>query len=920
MTYAKRLQIEYDDINEVATRIEVWQDGYTGDVETRNYASGDVCCEVAWGNKGTKKLPCIYGSKVTLYFDSETNFEFHDFFTSNSRKNKILVYKNGNLFHVSYGEADTWSEPFVYPPYEVSFTGYDGLGLLDDVDFLDSNLDYYEGELTPLEILQLVLSKTGLDLPLNTAVSMRPNELYATEDPLVQVLKDVACYQDFTCKEVLEALFHGCRIYQRGGEWWCVSNDKWGMASGTFSYYRYTSAGVFIDYGTNTIEFDGFWIEGDGEQRFLPALKQMTIVQDYGFKSNLILNPNFEDIDGTEFEGWTAVGVTPQQRTYDSDGNKYVYLPGVEREDGDGGWYDGDRTKYMRSVPVKVSASDSLLKISLRYALMGPEGKSAYVFYGLRLVGDDGVTRIVEAYKNNDVDGRVAYRWKASNLLSPIPCGAYIDKQGELEPETVKAYPYNKVADHFTKESITIDDGIIADGTLYLYLFLAHTGSTVAGSCFREVSLGFTDENDEDLPTEIEMVLINDSGNNYVPDDLELPNGDLPDYPNNLTIYTGGFKLNDSSGEPTTLWKVDNATGSYTYAEMIARFIASEMKLPRLVYKLALADSIPGTAMVITDPVTETKKFIEAGITYNDRMQTIDGRYVELVELDMSNFTVGQTISYSSSDSSSSSSGGGGIDTDEKAQLVDTDLQKTGATGYFSTEDFESTTDSESGITVYRIIWPDTYFIYVAYASDASGTGWSLTPTDALKYRAEIHSNTELTPVESDFSGATWEKYLGDDGEDGADGSNGTNGEDGDDGQNAYLYVAYASDNAGSDWSLTPTDALKYRAEIQSTVELTPVESDFASATWVKYIGDDGEDGSGGTGSDTPELHLDFEEAGDEFEYCVPYDMKFTSQSSENGDATLSIALDTDMARYTRLNITATAAGMVSLYGEYVTI
>jgi len=55
-------------------------------------------------------------------------------------------------------------------------------------------------------------------------------------------------------------------------------------------------------------------------------------------------------------------------------------------------------------------------------------------------------------------------------------------------------------------------------------------------------------------------------------------------------------------------------------------------------------------------------------------------------------------------------------------------------------------------------------FVYVAYASDASGTGWSLTPTNALKYRAEIHSTVAFTPVVGDFSGATWVKYLGDNG------------------------------------------------------------------------------------------------------------------------------------------------------------
>jgi hypothetical protein len=153
----------------------------------------------------------------------------------------------------------------------------------------------------------------------------------------------------------------------------------------------------------------------------------------------------------------------------------------------------------------------------------------------------------------------------------------------------------------------------------------------------------------------------------------------------------------------------------------------------------------------------------------------------------------------------------------------------------------------------------------------------------------------------------------------GADGEDGAPGTPGADGADAYVYVAYATDNAGTGFSLTPTDLLKYRAEIHVTAPLTPpVSGDFTGATWVKYLGDDGEDGGGGTGADLPELHLDFEEAGDEFVYNVPYDMKFTSQVSETSDATLDIALNTTLPRYTKLTITATAAGLVSLYGEYV--
>jgi hypothetical protein len=57
-------------------------------------------------------------------------------------------------------------------------------------------------------------------------------------------------------------------------------------------------------------------------------------------------------------------------------------------------------------------------------------------------------------------------------------------------------------------------------------------------------------------------------------------------------------------------------------------------------------------------------------------------------------------------------------------------------------------------------------FCYVAYASDATGTGFSLIPANTLKYRAEIHVDAEITnPTAEDFSDVIWVKYLGDDGQ-----------------------------------------------------------------------------------------------------------------------------------------------------------
>ena len=77
----------------------------------------------------------------------------------------------------------------------------------------------------------------------------------------------------------------------------------------------------------------------------------------------------------------------------------------------------------------------------------------------------------------------------------------------------------------------------------------------------------------------------------------------------------------------------------------------------------------------------------------------------------------------------------------------------------------------------------------------------------------------------------------------------GAPGAPGKDGKSAYLYVAYASSATGAGFSLTPTNSLKFRAEIHTDTPIaSPTLADFSGATWVKYIGDDGT-GGGGTGT-----------------------------------------------------------------------
>lgn len=182
----------------------------------------------------------------------------------------------------------------------------------------------------------------------------------------------------------------------------------------------------------------------------------------------------------------------------------------------------------------------------------------------------------------------------------------------------------------------------------------------------------------------------------------------------------------------------------------------------------------------------------------------------------------------------------------------------------------------------------DGDFIYTAFASTDTGTGFSSTPSGSLKYRAEKRSATEIvTPVVGDFSGL-WVKYIGEDGADGADGD--------------FGYSAFASTDTGTGFSLTPSGSLKYRAEIRSPVEIiAPVLGDFAGATWVKYIGEDGANGTNGTNGTSGTDGLDGSNGTDGKK--GGYDYKFSTSIVAGNPSAGFVRLDTVDTAFTALRI-----------------
>lgn len=633
MARALRLRIEYKDINEVDTQVNVYSEGFSGQYGQAP-ADGDPL-SISWGDESSKMLPGHYGSSAKVRFDAETDYQYLDLFSSDARANLVEVKKAGSIFWLGFMDSEDLSEPLIAPPYPVSIKAYDGIGLLKDEPFLQADGSSYQGETTLLEILQICLAKTGHGLDFNTAVSFRGSGQPSTADSLSQHKKDVVVYQDMSCYEVLGQILPACRIFQRGGEWYVISNDNWGKPS--IPTYRYNYNGVGLGAGSfDPVSPQGWWSEGVSKLKTMPALKHMDVEQDYGHKSNLFDNGDFTD----GLNGWTTIGLgafTPVVKTLTDKDENYVYLPGQET-------LQLPPTKYLKAtLPVQQSLDPT--KLTLGYAAYG-DGDGAHLFirvkvtgisqtYHLRQYGDHAIDEVVYSWTTNGADERtrILMNFHYTDFTRKYPDG--------INPNRVRSVSWENLSESF-RDFKAIIPSLPVTGSLEIQLCIAQTNdhNIQGGACFKNVDIDILNEEQEEVATGKAIRLTNNNKNNFTPDELKFVNGDLPQINNNKLVYQGGFLLAD--GTPTANWKVDGLTGTYTFTELVARLLASSMRHPRQAYTGRFADFVPGMDMVIVDPNNNNKKFIEAGITYNDRMQTVEGRYIEVVADDLTGFTVSE--------------------------------------------------------------------------------------------------------------------------------------------------------------------------------------------------------------------------------------------------------------------------------------
>jgi len=722
MAYGLSIRLEHHDFLNKLSRIDISERDYVGDYIEREL-DGPQPLQITWGDQ-SNPLPCIYGSEAIIRFLAENDLEFLFLFTSDAKKYKVEHTYDGALDWSGFIAPGNWNEPLVAPSYIVEATAIDGLGNLKNEVY--PTPEESEVSKTMLQIIATILAQTGLSLNINTCVDWKESEQTTGTDPLAIHKAKTQHLAGQNSYELLEKLIPKCRIMQRLGQWWILSYNA--LQADTITYRRYNSAGEALTPATATISVKaaGYWIEGEPQLEIIQAIKQQIAVQDYGYNDNLVSNGNFDKFneESATFDNWTNIGVTPEQRKLDKNGNKFVYLPGKQYPDTLENFGFGLMTYGIRK-QIQVQQTTSLFKVAFEYALMGAS-YSCPMFVRIRIVGDTGTwflrlypytaaTDPVFTWKKQTVSMEqgedrisIASTRKKTNKIFDAIDGVYTNVEGKYYNtyDYVKAWPWNEIQEHFAKFEASTE-GLPISGTLEIMLYVPFTNrAQIAGACYHTVTAEILDEEAEKYPVQRSFKVINDTNNTHWPDDETYQIGDFPNLPNANIMYNNGlFRAN---GTHTTAWQLAGSTSSYTFVEMLARLGVAIEQHPRQQYNIRLQYITPTLGIIIDDLSGQYLRLIENGITYDNRMGAIEGNYIQLPDINIDTFDVEVATEFdektgeAAQGSTVTPTTQAPVNSEKSVQIVDSEGVITSQPGYLDSEYFTDTFNEETGYVTFR--------------------------------------------------------------------------------------------------------------------------------------------------------------------------------------------------------------------------
>jgi len=269
----------------------------------------------------------IKGSEATLSVHNLTDFAALQIMAEGNTDYVMEVYYNSSLIWTGFMMPDQWTEPLNTTPYPSTFRFIDGIALLKDIDFADSDGCYYRGYYRDSQIIGYCLSEIGLDRRFFDEINIIDENTDAPDlfGTMFEKFKNVEAFRGMTCYEVLENILKSyvSRIEFFDNKYHIRRIVTQETAVKSYEYKLNVGGGPSLQ-GVTTINprqsinnaraseaTRVTWTGSSQELYRLPGMKKLTITQDYGRKESIIPRSKLEacDFAGNIIKEWEQSGV-----------------------------------------------------------------------------------------------------------------------------------------------------------------------------------------------------------------------------------------------------------------------------------------------------------------------------------------------------------------------------------------------------------------------------------------------------------------------------------------------------------------------------------------------------------------------------------------------------------------------------------
>lgn len=611
MAYGDRYILLSSDVFERKFKVQIQEKDYTGVTENLT-AAGNSPVTIGFEGKGgtnVNKYDQIKATHCTISVYSTVDYQFLDLFTSDANKYKVIVSvdENGTYIPIFIGfiEPDIYEEPYIMVPYEVTIRAVDGLVRLKTTDFKDTGLSDAE---TQLNILLWCLNQTGLGLNLETFGQIYETRMTRIDDESVfyYAYNNLLAFEGMTAYEVLTEILtvYGCFLMQYRGQWVIGRIDE--RFENIPLTFKYLADGSSNGHGSLDLVKSFTAARATKEQLLrsmysntvlmvAPAWKSFTINQDYIYNKSILINFSLKE--------YTTVGgyKVPTNWTFHKI-NASEYFRIIDYYGGTGDSVYEMAVIYSNDNPTGITSNSIALIESNLVVGLKITGKTSLINVQVKLTNG-----VLTYYLYRDGDD---YKWGASNVFINFDFrtyDGYMDYNQTLCDFATKATPISG------NISVRIDN-IYDTGNFYTFI----------DNVFLILK-----RNDTQLFKETKVIKTLVSNNNYIPSDINVKIGDIPDFPDTEKVYYGGILLSD--GTATKEWTDSYSSFSGELLLCLAYNMGRQYKTPSLM----LQGTFKGVMDFMTTMVDESnlfRKFVWSHqVEYNVKQAEINGYMVELL-------------------------------------------------------------------------------------------------------------------------------------------------------------------------------------------------------------------------------------------------------------------------------------------------